>query len=176
MSETLSADAYGVLIEPATLRIERRLPGPIERVWAYLTEEELRRKWLAAGQMELMVGAPFTFVWRNDTLTDPPGARPESASRENRLDCTVLEANPPRRLAITWGENGGEVLFELAPIGEEVLLTLTHRRAPDRQTLLGVSAGWHAHLDVLAARTRGTTPAPFWDNWHALKEDYARRF
>jgi len=30
--------AYGVLSEPATLRIQRRLPGPIERVWAYITD------------------------------------------------------------------------------------------------------------------------------------------
>jgi uncharacterized protein YndB with AHSA1/START domain len=42
---------YGELTEPATLKIQRLLPGPIERVWAYLTEEELRRKWLAAGKM-----------------------------------------------------------------------------------------------------------------------------
>ena len=27
-------------------------------------------------------------------------------------------------------------------------LTLTHRRLPDRSSLLGVSAGWHAHLEV----------------------------
>ena len=28
---------YGVLTEPGTVRIQRMLPGPIERVWAYLT-------------------------------------------------------------------------------------------------------------------------------------------
>ncbi len=68
--------AYGELIEPATLKIERLLPGPIERVWAYLTESELRRKWLAAGTMTLDAGAPVELVWRNDELTDPPGQRP----------------------------------------------------------------------------------------------------
>ena len=66
-------DAYGTLIEPATLKIQRLLPGPIERVWAYLTESDLRRQWLAAGEMEMKVGAPFTFTWRNDELTSPPG-------------------------------------------------------------------------------------------------------
>ena len=40
-------DAYGVLTEPATLKIQRLLPGPIERVWAYLVESDLRRQWLA---------------------------------------------------------------------------------------------------------------------------------
>ena len=45
-------EAYGALTEPATLTIARRLPGPAERVFAYLTEGELRRTWLAAGDME----------------------------------------------------------------------------------------------------------------------------
>ena len=52
MNERANPDAYGVLTEPATLTIQRMLPGPIERVWAYLTESDLRRKWLAAGEME----------------------------------------------------------------------------------------------------------------------------
>ena len=50
MTELATLDAYGVLTEPATLKIQRVLPGPIERVWAYLTESELRRQWLAAGR------------------------------------------------------------------------------------------------------------------------------
>src|SRR6266545_2641850 len=69
-------DEYGVLIEPNTLRVQHLLPGPIERVWAYLTESDLRRQWLAAGEMELKVGAPVELVWRNDELNDPPGQRP----------------------------------------------------------------------------------------------------
>jgi uncharacterized protein YndB with AHSA1/START domain len=64
---------YGALTEPTTLEIQRLLPGPIERIWAYLTESEMRRKWLAAGDMEMRVGALFELVWRNDELTNPPG-------------------------------------------------------------------------------------------------------
>ena len=60
MNDAATLDAYGVLIEPTTLKIQRLLPGPIERVWAYLTESDLRRQWLAAGEMEMKVGAPFT--------------------------------------------------------------------------------------------------------------------
>ena len=51
MTGLANPDAYGVLTEPATLKIQRLLPGPIERVWAYLMESELRRQWLAAGAM-----------------------------------------------------------------------------------------------------------------------------
>jgi uncharacterized protein YndB with AHSA1/START domain len=49
MTELASLDTYGALIEPTTVKIQRLLPGPIERVWAYLTESDLRRQWLAAG-------------------------------------------------------------------------------------------------------------------------------
>ena len=70
-----------MLTEPATITIQRFLPGPIERVWAYLTESDLRRQWLAAGQMEMKVGAPFELVWRNNELTNPPGKRPEGYRR-----------------------------------------------------------------------------------------------
>ncbi len=174
MTELANPDAYGVLIEPATLKIQRRLPGPIERVWAYLTESELRRKWLAAGVMEMMVGAPFELVWRNDELTDPPGQRPPGFSGERRMQSRIVELDPPHKLAFAW-EGSGEVSFELQPQGDEVLLTLIHRRLPNRGTLLGVGAGWHTHLDVLVARARGEKPAPFWDVLSRLREEYDRR-
>ena len=35
------------LIEPGTVKMERLLPGPVERVWAYLTESDKRARWLA---------------------------------------------------------------------------------------------------------------------------------
>lgn len=174
MNELATADAYGVLTEPATLRIQRLLPGPIERIWAYLTESDLRRRWLAAGEMTLEEGAPFELVWRNDELTDPPGAAPDGMRAEHRMASRVIEVDPPRRLVFAWDE-GGDVTIELTPRGSEVLLTLTHRGAPDRATLLGVSAGWHAHLDVLAARAAGREPAPFWDGWRAIRAEYDRR-
>ncbi len=87
----------------------------------------------------------------------------------------ITELDPPRKLVITWG-NGGEVSFELEPRGDRVLLTLVHRRVPDRSTLLSVSAGWHTHLDILAARIAGTAPAePFWDQINRLRPEYEQR-
>ena len=174
MTGTRNSDAYGVLIEPATLKIQRLLPGPIERIWAYLTESELRRKWLAAGVMEVKVGAQFELVWRNDELTDPPGQRPPGFSAERRMQSRITELDPPRKLAITW-EGSGDVSFELEPNGDEVMLTLIHRRLPDRATLHWVGAGWHAHLDVLVARATGKEPTPFWDGLSRLRKEYDRR-
>ena len=67
------------------------------------------------------------------------------------------------------------VSFELEPKGSDVLLTVIHRRLPDRKMLLMVAAGWHAHLDVLVARANGQPPAPFWDGWVRLRNEYDQR-
>lgn len=174
MNDMPMRDAYGTLTEPATLKIERLLPGPIERVWAYLTESNLRRQWMAAGEMQPKVDTPFEFVWRNDELTSPPGQRPPGFPDEHRMQSRITEYDPPRKLAITWGESGA-VSFQLNPQGSEVLLTVIHRRVPDHKTLLNVSAGWHMHLDVLAARLAGKDPEPYWDGWSRLRTEYDRR-
>src|ERR1700691_2493565 len=100
MNERPTLDAHGMLIEPATLKIQRLLPGPIARVWAYLTESDLRRKWLVAGEMKMKVGAPFELVWRNDELTNPPGQRPHGFSDERRMQSRITELDPLRKLAI----------------------------------------------------------------------------
>ena len=165
---------YATVTAPQTVRLQRLLPGPAERVWAYLTDGELRRQWLAAGDMELRVGAPFALTWRNDELTDPPGHRPEGFGAEHTLQSVITELDPPRRLAFTW--NGGEVSFELEPHGDQVLLTLVHRGISDRTNLLMIGAGWHTHLDLLVARTSGSRAREaFWDGWSRLRDEYERR-
>ena len=174
MNAPASRDAYGTLIEPTTLKIQRLLPGPIERVWTYVTDGELRRKWLAAGKMEMKAGTSFEFVWRNDELTNPPGNKPEGFGDEHRMMSRITEIDPPRKISFTWRDSG-DVTIELEEKGKDVLLTLIHRRLPSRSTMLMVGAGWHMHLDVLVARARGEEPAPFWDGWLKLKQDYDHR-
>jgi uncharacterized protein YndB with AHSA1/START domain len=174
MTDMTTRNPFGVLIDPATLRIERLLPGPIERCWAYLTQGDLRRQWLAAGEMDLTVGAPFEFVWRNDELNDPPSNRLPGVPEEQRMHSRIVEVDPPHKISFSW-EGSGDVTIELASQGKDVRLTLTHRRLPDRPSLLSVSAGWHMHLDILVARANGEAPAPFWEGWRALKQDYDGR-
>ena len=128
-SDTL--DSYGKLLAPDTLQIARLLPGPIERVWSFLEDSDKRAKWLASGDLPPAKDATFTLTWRNDDLTTPPGTRPEGFGPEHSMDCRLIAAEPPRRLAFTWGTNG-VVEIDLAPKGDRVLLTLTHRRTTDR--------------------------------------------
>ncbi len=116
MDTQTQPDARGALTEPTTLKIQRLLPGPVERIWAYLTDSELRRKWLAAGAMEMKVGAPVELVWRNDELNDPPGTRPADFPEEHRMQSRITECDPMRKLSIAW-TNSGDVTFELEPRG-----------------------------------------------------------
>jgi len=90
------------------------------------------------------------------------------------MDSRITELDPPRRLSFTW-QGSGDVTFELAPKGDEVLLTVTHRRLPDRATTLMVGAGWHMHLDLLVACTTGRARESFWDGWSRLRKEYDRR-
>lgn len=174
MTDIMVSGSFGELIEPATLKIERVLPGPIERVWDYLTESDLRRQWLASGDMASKVGADFELTWRNDELTNPPGKRPEGFGDQHSAVCRLLEYDPPHILSYTFGKHG-EVTFTLAPQGDEVLLTLVHRRMPDPAIMFMVGPGWHAHLDILVAKMRGLNAAPFWDSWVQLKAEYVKR-
>jgi uncharacterized protein YndB with AHSA1/START domain len=174
MSELAPNDGYGVLTETTTLTIQRFLPGPIERVWAFLTESDLRGKWLASGDMKMEVGAPFKLTWRNSEFTDPPEPVPPGRSAEHSMDSRITEIDPPCKISFTWFERGN-VTFELEPRGERVLLTVIHRGIPSRDVLLSVAPGWHSHLDVLVARAPGTPPQPFWEKIQRLKKEYEQR-
>jgi len=176
MNAIATTHGYGELIEPTTLKIERLLPGPIERVWAYLTESELRSRWLAAGEMNLKVGAEFELIWRNDTMSAMPATdRPAGFSEEMRMKSRITELDPPHKISFTW-QGSGDVTMTLTPKGQQVLLTAVHRRLPDRATLIMVASGWHEHLEFLQAVVAGKPlPDSFWSGWLRLRDEYDRR-
>ncbi len=174
-----SLHAYGQLVEPNTLRFERLLPGPIERVWAYLTKSDKRGQWLASGEMEPRAGGSVTLHFDHDSLSSekaPPPAPFEGAcGTSSNHQVTVWD--PPHSLGITWGgaDEPSEVSFELTPQQDKVLLVLTHRRLVDRKTRLGVAAGWHSHLTILADRLNGREPQAFWNTFTPLHGEYEKR-
>lgn len=125
--------------------------------------------------MDPTVAAPFELTWRNDQLTSPPGTKPQGFGAEHSMRNWITELDPPRRLAFTW-DGSGEVFFDLEPMGDKVTLTVVHRRLASRNMTLNAGAGWHAHLDIVVARTTETEPdMPFWDGWTRLKHDYEGR-
>ncbi len=162
---------HGMFSEDSTLTIRRRLPGPIQKVWAYLTDSELRAQWLASGHMQSKEGTSFELVWRNDSLSASPSERPEGFSDEQRATCELKEIHSPHKLRFIW-PNVGEVTILLESDGDEVLLTLVHRGLGERTMKVMVGAGWHTHLDILVARTLGASAPSFWSTWVALKKEY----
>ena len=186
MTETVllskPTDEHAVLTAPDTIRLERWLPGPAERVWRYLTEPDLRAQWLAGGTMALHKDGPMELVFHNAQLSsaddDPPPAGFEGASREHLMQGRIIECDPPRQLAYLWFHDAtapSEVRFELAPRGERVLLTVTHTRIASREAMLSFTPGWHTHLAMLRARLSGDMPPPFWRTFASLRAEYARR-
>lgn len=170
-------DAFAQPIGTDAIRIERVLPGPRERVWRYLTEPDLRRRWLAAGAFDLAPGGAVELVFRNNELTPDDDAPPPAGHQEFRLSGTILACKAPSLLAYTWGTepDASHVRFELAEEGDRVRLTVTHSRVVKRPMMTSVSAGWHAHLDLLVAELEERAPDGFWRKFGALKPLYEQR-
>lgn len=173
MTQLDGIDAFTTMTDHSTLVIQRWLPGPADRVWRYLTDSDLRRKWLAAGEMDLVPGAPLELVWRNDTLSDAGDPRPSGIAEEQRMQSHVVAVDPMRMLAIAWGK--GDVTFTLKEKGDRVLLTVTHRGLDDRNIRRETAPGWHMHLDILVAEISGMEPASFWSGWTRLQTLYDNR-
>ncbi len=171
-------NTYGTIVAPNTIRFERLLPGPIQRVWAYLTESDKRSKWLASGDMDLRVGGQLELNWLHTELDAAPSETPMPYRNGHSMKATITHCEPPHLLGYTWGARGdalSEVVFELSEQGTEVLLVLTHHRLPDQNELLGVSGGWHTHLDILAEHLNGRVSPEFWDKHATLSAEYKER-
>lgn len=173
---------YGERLDKSTVRFERLLPGPIERVWEYLTVSEKRARWLAAGDTELRVGGKVEMHFHNASLSgqpdiDPPekyADMPEKVSFRG----TVTRCEPPRLLAHTWDyeDEHSEVCYELEEQGDKVRLVLTHRKLASDDEVLSVSGGWHTHLDILGDVLEGREPRAFWKAQAANEAEYERRY
>lgn len=174
-------DSFGALLSRDTVRLERLLPGPIERVWDYIVDPAKRRLWLATGDFEPFVGGRVALLIQNANLSEPgDGPPPKYAEHavESQVIGEVTECDPPHLLAYRWDYAEGppsEVKFELEPRRGKVLLTMTHMRLPSRDEVVAVSSGWHAFLDILVAVLSDEKPKSFWRTMTALDLEYDRR-
>jgi uncharacterized protein YndB with AHSA1/START domain len=163
------------LIEPGTVKMERLLPGPVERVWAYLTESDKRAKWLAGGEFDLRLGGAIRLEFDNSSLPnskDMPAKYKEKG--KGKFEGKITRFEPMRLLAHTWNMGGDtEVTYELTPRGKDVLLTVVHRRLAPRDLVVGVMGGWDVHTGILADILNGVEPRPFWKTHDELQSGYA---
>ena len=172
---------YGELLDENTVRFERLLPGPIERVWSYLTDSDKRAKWLCGGDVETTAGGHVDMLFHNATLSgDEDIPRPEKykdMSEKISFAGKVTRCNPPHVLEHTWnfGDELSEVRYELEEQGDKVRLVLIHHRLETRDTVLSVSCGWHAHLNLLVDVLEGSRPRPFYKMHLQYESEYEQR-
>ena len=164
---------------PDSIRIERLLDAPVETVWRWLTDPELRARWFAGGTAADAEGAEFELVFDHDNLSDSHVPYPadyaqwQGAKSLERL----VEMDRPGRLAFTWdGGKEGIVTFELSAEGERTRLVLTHRAISGPAPAADFAGGWLSHLAVLEARLAGRPVQNFWALHDRIKTEVERSF
>jgi len=176
-------DNFGQFVDAHTVRFERILPGPLEKIWAYLVDGKKRGEWFAAGDLPAKVGENFEMYIKHSDLSPNKSPPPEQFKdmdvTGHRATEKLLALEPMRRVAYTFGNQhppASEVEFLLTPEGDKIRLTLTHRKVPDRAYAVNVSGGWHAHLEILQYKAEGKVPPPFWDVWKQTEHTYEKRY
>lgn len=143
MNETLTLHPDG----RTTVRMQRRLPHPPEKVWRAITQPQHLAAWF-----------PAEVTIDGDHISYGFGP-----------DGRILDNDPPRLFTHTWGDD--HLRWELQPDGDGTLLTFTHTFT-DRHGAASFAAGWHTCLMAMLAHL---DERPFADDPTAmarLHEDY----
>jgi uncharacterized protein YndB with AHSA1/START domain len=151
-------------IAPDTIRLERTLEAPIDKVWHYLTEAELRGRWFMGGT-DATSGGEFELLVDHDQLSDEKVPYPESyaAFKGSVWTEKVIRFEPPRLLETSFqGGKNGNVTYELFPEGDRTRLVLTHSGFGSPTGAQDFGSGWTSHLTVLQERLAGRSVKDFW--------------
>lgn len=165
--------------QPSALEIYRDLPGPIERVWDYLTKSELRQKWLCAGDVAPEIGGEIAFEFDHSRLSDRPTPESHRGGADQQMVGRVRAYERPNHLAFTWpsgeGEAPTEVVIRLTETATGVRLHLRHEKLVTGPYKSGASAGWHTHLDILGDLLNDRQGRDFWEHFLPLEQTYKDR-
>lgn len=151
-------------LAPDTLRLERLLDAPVETVWKWIADPELRLQWFAGGTKAERTG-PFELAFDHDQLSADPVPYPEKYAKHKGhvSKLTILRIDPPRLLEFDWaGGKEGIVTIELTAEGTGTHLVLTHRGISGPGPMSDFGGGWTSHLDVLATKLAGGVVRDFW--------------
>ena len=141
----------GEMFRAPGIRFERRLPGPIETVWAHLTKPDQLPGWYGAGS------------------TIEPREGGEVRLNDGHIRGVVTQWRAPLKFAHTWNVfNPGEtqsafpesyLTLELAAEGQAVALTLVHLPVLERFQAQN-AMGWATFLDTLEDTANGREVKP----------------
>lgn len=165
--------------QPTVLEIFRDLPGPIDRVWDYLTKSDLRQKWLSAGEVSPEIGGTIVFAFDHSRLSKHPTPETHQDSGDQNMTGIVRVYDPPHHLAFSWpsaeAEAPTEVVIRLTETEQGVRLHLRHEKLLSDAYKSGASAGWHTHLDILSDLLNGREGRDFWEYFLRLEQAYQQR-
>ena len=135
----------------AAVRFERKLPGPLARVWQHLTVPSKLSGWF---------GEDSTIEPREGGSVRLMGGHVRGV---------VTQWKPHRRFTHTWNVFSGDeeqsaypesyLTLELSERGHDVSLTLTHLPILERFEKQN-AMGWHTFLDIAGAALRGEVVEP----------------
>jgi uncharacterized protein YndB with AHSA1/START domain len=150
--------------ETWTLVLVRELRHPPARVWQALTDPAHLAEW-----------APFD-ADRNLAAVGP--VKLSTVGTPQVAECAVKQAEAPRLLAYSWGDQ--DLRWELEPVSAGTRLTLWHNI--NRAWISAGAAGWHICLDVLDRELAGEPigrivgpDAMRFDGWQRLTAAYAKQ-
>lgn len=162
MNATLSITKDG----QTTLRFERRLAHPPQKVWRALTDPAELAHWFPQDLVGSFTrGATLRFVFRGERPSLDGAPVPDFSGE-------VLEADPPRLLVYTWA--GDTLRWSLTPDGDGCLLVFTDTFTEHGKAARD-GAGWHLCLDALGARLDGAPAGPG-TGWRECYDAYAASF
>lgn len=159
-----------------TIRMERMLDAPVDTVWRYLAEADLRAQWFAGGS-DAREGSELDLLFDHDRLSADDVPYPEKYAKYKGAVSheKVVQFEPKRVLAFTFGEGKeGVATFELFPDGSRTRLVLTHSGIQSGTGGLDFGSGWNSHLAVLQARLAGNPVRDFWALHERSREAVAK--
>ena len=164
MSRTDHPTVIGTLQAEATtglVRMQDRYDTDIDDLWSAVTTPERLARWIADVAGDLHVGgmfhAHFTSGW------DGPG-RVDVCAAPHRLQLTMSPG--------TKQETVIEALLSMD--GDRTLLVVEERGLP-RAALAAHGAGWHAHVEDLAAHLADREPVDWHQRWVELTPTYVEQ-
>ncbi|MCX5044423.1 SRPBCC family protein [Aldersonia sp. NBC_00410] len=158
----MAQDATGIVTrdsEGYRLELSRRLNGPIEDVWAAITDPSSSAKWFGRWESEGGVGRTIKL---------------QLAFEEGQpwSDVLIDVCEAPRHLAISMVDDGGEwrLSVQLRAVDGATELAFTQPLS-DPAGAESIGPGWEYYLDMLCAAYAGT-PLPTFNEYYPAQAKY----